>query len=323
VAATCDRLGLRWSKALALDEWANALLSRGEPPDLYQAQDLLREAGEVFGQMGGSYYRARSERQLSAVLAESRDQASAYSTAAQELALAGRIQEGLLPRESPFLPGWQLASVLEPARETSGDFYDFIRLEDGRLGIVVADVSDKGAGAALYMTLTRTLIRTYATAHPDDPAATLDAVNQRILAETDTGMFATVFYGILNPETGDLAYANAGHYPPLLLKADTDEPIQLATGDGMALGIVEDARWERQRLQISAGDALLLYTDGVVDALNAEGEAFGRNRLLAATTAQQGVPAPEMQQAILTHIHDFVGEAPRFDDLTLLVVARR
>jgi serine phosphatase RsbU (regulator of sigma subunit)/tetratricopeptide (TPR) repeat protein len=322
VANASVRLGLRWERALALHEWAGTLLARGEPGDLYRAQELLREAGDIFHDMAAFYYQARVEEQLREVLVRTRDHASAYSKAAQELALAGRIQEGLLPRESPYLPGWQLAAMLEPARETSGDFYDFIRLENGQLGIVIADVSDKGAGAALYMTLTRTLLRTYAAAHPDDPAAALDAVNQRVLAETDTGMFATVFYGILNPETGNLEYANAGHDPPLFLRADTAQAVQALTGDGMALGIVEDARWQQQTVRIEPGDALLLYTDGAVDALNPEGEAFGRERLLATAEGHRGATARDMQEAILTSIHDFVEEAPRFDDLTLMVVAR-
>ena len=322
VVDACERLSLRWEKALALHEWASTLLARDEPGDVYRAQELLREAGDIFRDMGASYYQALVEEKLREVLARSRDHASAYSKAAQELALAGRIQEGLLPRESPFLPGWQLAAILEPARETSGDFYDFIRLENGRLGIVIADVSDKGAGAALYMTLTRTLLRTYAAAHPDNPVAALRAVNQRVLDETDTGMFATVFYGILNAETGELEYVNAGHHPPLFLSADAGQAVQPLAGNGMALGIIEDARWGSQSVRIEPGDTLLLYTDGVVDALNPEGESFGLDRLLAGAAARRGATAPDMQQAILTSVHRFVGEAPRFDDLTLMVVAR-
>ena len=240
--------------------------------------------------------------------------------AVTELAVAGRIQTGLLPREVPRLPGWDILATLEPARETSGDFYDFIALPKGMLGIVVADVIDKGAGAALYMALTRTLIRTFATEYPTLPAQVLSATNERLLKDAKETMFVTVFYGVLDPLTSKLTYSSAGHNPPFLLGGEQDHVKEL-TRTGMALGVLEGVAWEQETLQMAPGDALVIYTDGVTDARDAGGSWFGEKRLLEVAQQAQGCTAVEIQHAILDEIHAFVGDAPRFDDMTLMVLA--
>jgi sigma-B regulation protein RsbU (phosphoserine phosphatase) len=241
----------------------------------------------------------------------------------RELALAGQIQASLLPDRLPHIPGWQLAATLEPARETSGDFYDLIPLPGGCWGLLVADVADKGAGAALYMALSRTLIRTYAVEYAAEPARALQAVNARILEETRTAMFVTVFYGVLDPSRGRLVYCNAGHNPPYLFRASAAgaEAEPLGT-TGMALGLARDAPWQEDAVEFASGDLLCIYTDGVPDAKDAQQRFFGKERMLDALRANPGRTAGEVQAALMAEVHQFVGDASQFDDLTLLFVAR-
>jgi energy-coupling factor transporter ATP-binding protein EcfA2 len=241
------------------------------------------------------------------------------STRRQELALAGRMQASLLPTIPTELPGWQVTAALRPAREASGDFYDFIRLPDGKLGLVIADVVDKGMVAALYMALSRTLIRTYATDYPDRPDLALRAANERILADTQAGLFVTVFYGILDPDTGTLSYCNAGHLPPYLLSKQKVQPL---AGKGMALGVMEEMPWEHRTIQFPPDSALLLYTDGILDAQNPQRERFGTARMLEIAQANLGRSAHGLQEELLTRLQDFMADAPPFDDITLMTVVR-
>ena len=249
----------------------------------------------------------------------------AHRKVEQELAVAWRIQESFLPDHVPQVPGWQLAASLEPARQTSGDFYDLIPLPNGRLGILVADVADKGTGAALYMALSRTLIRTYAIEYDTQPAHALRAANRRILRDTQSDLFVTVFYGILDPDSGSLAYCNAGHNPPYLLGAHTGA-VQALSLTGMALGVIEDETWEEGTAQMAEGDVLVLYSDGIPEAANAQGAFFGTERMLAVLRdVLLALPAPsagEVQDALLAEVRAFVDDAPQFDDMTLMVVVR-
>jgi serine phosphatase RsbU (regulator of sigma subunit) len=240
----------------------------------------------------------------------------------RELALAGEIQASFLPRELPSIPGWQLSVILKPSRETSGDFYDINLLPSGRLGILVADVVDKGAGAALYMALSWTLIRTYAGEYPTQPELVLDAVNRRILTDTRTDQFVTLFYGILDPATGTLVYANAGHCPPYLVSAQHTKVAQQLVRTGIPLGILEDRTWEQKTVQIVPGDVLLLYTDGITEARNEQGEFYGADRPLASMRTSLACPAREIRDAIIADVAEFVGDAPQLDDIALAVVVR-
>jgi hypothetical protein len=162
-------------------------------------------------------------------------QTLAHQRVEQELALAGKIQASFLPQALPHIPGWQLAAALEPARETSGDFYDVIPLSNGHYGLVVADVADKGMGASLYMALSRTLIRTYAAEYESQPELVLAATNRRILMDARAQLFVTTFYGVLDPAAGTLTYCIAGHHPPYLLNAAKGGTIQKLPGTGMAV----------------------------------------------------------------------------------------
>jgi serine phosphatase RsbU (regulator of sigma subunit) len=263
---------------------------------------------------------------LSAQVASACQQARVYAETlstqkmVQELALARRIQDSFLPEHIPQVPGWQIAASLEPARQMAGDFFDFIELPDGRLGVLIADVADKGLGPAMYMALSRTLIRTFAMQYPDRPALVLSTVNQRILADARANLFVTVFYGVLDPASGLLTYANAGHTPPYLINANPG--VQTLRNTGMPLGIDEDSTWTQEMVVLHPGDVLLLYTDGVTDAQNSQGEFIDRKAILNITSHSLGQPVEQIHQAILQVVHDFVGDAPRFDDITLVILGR-
>lgn len=239
----------------------------------------------------------------------------------QELSLAARIQASFLPLALTDAPGWQLAATLEPARQTSGDYYDWGMLSNGRLAVAVADVADKGVGAALYMALTRTILRTFVFEYPDQPAEAFEAANRRIFADARTDLFVTTFYGLIDPASGEMVYCNAGHNPPYVLRRAGGEPIPLMR-TGRPMGMFEDSRWTTHTITLEPGDRVILYTDGVTEAQNAHGEFFGEARLLAVARQSMTCSVEEMQRAILADVHAFVGDAPQADDLTLLVLGR-
>jgi len=272
----------------------------------------------------GERFVAQRERDLELMgyLSQAARAINAVSTRRRELALAGRMQASLLPSAPPDLPGWQMVAALKPARETSGDFYDFIPLPGGRVGLVIADVTDKGMGAALYMALSRTLIRTYASGYPDRPDLALRAANERILADTGANLFITVFYGILDPSSGALTYCNAGHHPPYLLDAGAAGKIQSLPGRGIAMGIIENTDWGHTTVQIAPGAILLLYTDGVLDAQSPQKERFGNEQMLEIAQAGLGRTAQALQDDLLARLQHFIGEEPQFDDITLMTVMR-
>lgn len=245
-----------------------------------------------------------------------------YREAIQELEFAGRIQASFLPRELPSLNGWELAVTLLPARETSGDFFDIFQLSDGRVGFLIADVTDKGLGAALYMALSRTLLRTYALEYDEQPDIVFFSANERILNDARADLFVTVFYGILDQSTGQLTYANAGHNPPLLLGSQDSPTINALETTGMPLGIDQDATWSQNTITINPGEALILYTDGIPDAQNPDGEFFKERRLIEILLNKFGANAQEIQENILDEVQVFVGDAHQFDDITLLIIAR-
>jgi serine phosphatase RsbU (regulator of sigma subunit)/DNA-binding NarL/FixJ family response regulator len=254
--------------------------------------------------------------------AQLRAQALEYQKVAQELALAGQIQASFLPEDLPDLAGWQFAATMEPARETSGDFYDFVPLPNEQWGVVIADVADKGLGAALYMSLGRSLIRTYATEYPNRPDLVLLAANRRLLSDASAGLFITSFYGVLDPMSGTLTYCNAGHNPPYLIRGQEDARIQMLPKTGMVLGVTEDGSWEQSEVRLAQGDTLLFYTDGFIDVKDPAGTPYGEKRLRETVLAHIGHSAQEFQAGLLRELHDFMGDAPQADDITLVVIVR-
>lgn len=242
---------------------------------------------------------------------------------ARELSLAGEVQATFLPTLIPEVPGWQFAVSLVPASETSGDFFDIFTLPDGRIGLLVADVVNKGVCAALFMALSYALFRTHATQYPDAPEQVFTAVNNHILHDTNAQQFVTVFYGILDPRTGRLVYSNAGHCPPLCIAPNNGRAATWLTNTGVPLGLFDDLTWARQEVQLSPQDLLVLYTDGVIEAEDdARKDLFGRARLLERVRRHVGEPAAAVKDAILADVRQFTGLAPLSDDVVVFVVAR-
>ena len=182
--------------------------------------------------------------------------------------MARDIQVSFLPERCPEPAGWEIAADWRAARGVGGDFYDFIELDDERLGLVIADVSDKGVPAALFMSLSRTLVRASAL-ESRSPSRVLQRVNELITTETRSNMFVSVFYGILNLRTGNLTYANAGHNPPILWRAQGRS--WLLTAHGMVLGVLEKVDLEEREVTLKPGELLILHTDGVTEPINAAG----------------------------------------------------
>ncbi|HEX7975932.1 MAG TPA: PP2C family protein-serine/threonine phosphatase, partial [Anaerolineales bacterium] len=241
----------------------------------------------------------------------------------RELSMAGKIQTDILPEKTPEIPGWEFAAILDPARETSGDFYDFIPLANGNWGLVIADVTDKGMGAALFMALSSTLIRTYAARYPTLPALTMDVVNERLLTDTRGSMYITAIYGVLEPSIGRLRYVNAGHNPAYLLHTQKGKQVDRLSRTGMTLGVMEKTHWQQKIARLSAGDLLLLYTDGITEAQNPQGSFFGDQRLLEVLRSKSEASAGEIQKSILNEVHNFVGDYPQQDDIAMIVVRRK
>jgi sigma-B regulation protein RsbU (phosphoserine phosphatase) len=249
----------------------------------------------------------------------------------QELDVARRIQTSFLPECCPQIEGWELATVWRSAREVSGDFYDFIPLPpklgaDGRQvsrsGVVIADVADKGVPAALFMALCRTLVRTMAMDGrlPDEAVG---RANDLILADSQAGLFVTLFYTILDSVSGEIEYVNAGHLPALLIRTGHGiEQMEELRTNGIAMGVLPGVHYERRASHLGIGDLLVLYTDGVIEAQDAEQQMFGKAQLIATIYAHRMQSADELAQAIDNAVAAFVGDAPQFDDFTLVIAKR-
>ncbi len=255
------------------------------------------------------------------------DQKEAYSRAlARELEIGRRIQQGFLPQSLPKLPHWRIAALCEPARQVGGDFYDALILPGGRLAFVVADVCDKGVGAALYMALFRSLLRVQLGQAPagEDSAATLarclSVLNDYIATEHDRdNMFATLFVGILDPDTGRIDYTNAGHDPPMLQRR-ADGSIERLAPTGPAVGLLPGVRHAIASADLAIGDRLIVFTDGMPEARGNLG-ALGEARLIELLVAHGG-NIDEWLALAVECVRAHVGDNDRHDDVTLLCLQR-
>jgi serine phosphatase RsbU (regulator of sigma subunit) len=316
-----QRLGFRVPAAQSLVVWADLLIKRGNADDQEDAQTYLRQAMAEFNEMGIGHYPDIIQRLLKQIQVKQRAQTVENVQMTTELRKARKVQQSLLPANPPQLPGWEIAVLLEPAHETSGDFYDFLTLPGENTGVVIADVTDKGTSAALFMALSRSLWRTFAINHLAEPEQTMADTNQRILTDTHGGLYITMLYGILNPQQAEFTYCSAGHHPALLMRAK-DGAIEKLERTGIPLGVMEETSWKRESVIFEHGDALVLYTDGITDAQNTSEEFYGLERLQEALSQQRGRTAEEIRDALREEVRTWVGKAAQFDDITLMVLVR-
>ena len=242
-----------------------------------------------------------------------------------DLAIACEIQQAILPRVFPPFPEnsdkLDIAASMTPAKDVGGDFYDFFRIDDDRIGFVIADVSGKGIPAAIFMAVSRTLIRATGV-RGGSPADCLTYSNKLLAAESVDCMFVTVFYGIFNLKTGEISYCNAGHNPPYILKRGGAVEVLPMSQDPM-VGAIDGIEYHGATLQLDHGDSLVMFTDGVTEAMNAQNEEFGEERLedtLAEVTMHN---CQQIVEAIKADVAAFVGDAEQSDDITVLALKRQ
>ena len=237
-----------------------------------------------------------------------------------ELDVASGIQQSILPTVFPSRDDYQIYASMEPARNVGGDFFDVVRLEGNRVGLAIADVSDKGVPAALFMMSSRTWMKGAAISSPE-PGTVLGEVNALLHEDNETQMFVTVLYAVYDPETGEFTYASGGHDAPLLVHPDGSSELLPLTG-GIALGIVSDLAYGQNSVVLDHGDTLVLYTDGVTEAMNGEGEQFGIERLHKVFSDRAPKDANEAAHKIFEAVNTFADGAAQSDDITCLTLRR-
>jgi serine phosphatase RsbU (regulator of sigma subunit)/predicted ester cyclase len=236
----------------------------------------------------------------------------------QELRVARRIQQASLPEKVPDLEGWQIVPYYQPAREVGGDFYDFFELPEGRLGLVVGDATGKGVPAALVMASARSMLRAVAQGTEYSPGGVLGRVNDALATDIPANMFITCFYAILDPESGRLIYANAGHDLPYVWQNGEAEELRAR---GMPLGLMPGMSYEQKEIVLEGGDSALFYSDGLVEAHDPQRDMFGFLRLRA--LVREHGKQESLEEALLEQLYSFVGEGwEQEDDITLLTLRR-
>lgn len=328
---------------LLIHQWQNQPIHPGE--DLSQANILpggsillavpLSAKGEVFGIMLAkeimsslAFQEKRMEiitgiaQQVALAIQNEKYKQNLVETQRmeQELELARQSQKTFLPAELPRLYRWELDARWSPAREVGGDFYDIILLDRDHIGLVIADVADKGMAAALYMTVTRTLIRAYSQ-NLSSPSAVLENVNNMLLPDSQDGMFITTVYAILNKRTNKILYANAGHNLPLLIQSNGN--VKPLNKGGISLGVLENIQLTDHEISIGPKEMLLLYTDGVTEAFNQNSEIFGEQRLMAFCAENYELNTVQFLNQLEGAVKTFAGSTPPSDDITMLCLKRQ
>lgn len=235
----------------------------------------------------------------------------------KDMEFARTVQESFLPQRPPDLPGFDFSAHYTPAQEVGGDFYDFIPLDDSRIGIVIGDVSGKGVPAALYMARLGSDLRTLAFTEKG-PADALAKLNNILVERSRRGMFATLLYAELDAKDGGFVMSNAGHLPPIIRRED-GAITRLQASGGAPLGILPGMKFSQERAVLEQGDIMILYTDGIIEAMNQDGQQFGLERLESLLRRNTG-GAEALQSEIIQAVNRFTGNAPRHDDMTLVCI---
>lgn len=237
----------------------------------------------------------------------------------REIEQAADIQQRLLPPSTMELQGYDVFGKADACRAVGGDYFDFVKLSGGRFAMVIGDVSGKGMAAALLMASMQAIFRTLADVEAS-PARLLGSLNRHLVKSANPNKFASFFLGSLEPETGSLLYVNAGHNPPILLRSDGN--VERLPAGGVVLGVFEDAPFEEKSVTLNPGDILTMYSDGVTEQVDPADEEFGEERLIAAVKGNAGLTAQGVHGAVLKALLEFEGEAPQYDDATLVVLKR-
>jgi serine phosphatase RsbU (regulator of sigma subunit) len=288
---------------------------------LLRSQNELRRQEEEVRRLNKDLEKRVAERteQLKRAMAKQQEEAQERERIEQELRVARLIQQTLLPRSLPGLAGYDVAAYYRPAREVGGDFYDFLELEDGRLGLVVGDATGHGVPAALMMANTQSVLRAVAQRGGSEPGRILAEVNEVLLAYMPPSMFVTCFYAILDPRSGTLHYANAGHDLPYLWHGCDCEELRAR---GMPLGLMPGMSYEEKEMVLDTGEGVLFYSDGLVEAHNPEGEMFGFPRLRE-LIAQHAEEERALRDCLMEELYSFTGERwEQEDDITLVTLQR-
>lgn len=285
----------------------------GDAPDGLglMAVALRKLASRVIGQQNRL-------RQLIEELTDALKAKTAFMALQQELDIAARIQKSVLPKPMEPTERFEIAGRMIPAKEVGGDYYDFFMLSPDRLAMTVADVSGKGVAAAFFMAITRTLLRA-TTALVTDPSTTINRLNEILSADNDEAMFVTMFYGVINLQTGEMTYVSAGHNPPLLRRAAGGLEVLPQTG-GVALGVVEGFEFPSKKVTLGAGDMLFMFTDGVTEAAKIDGSLYGDDRLETLFGGLAKDRPADVIDTVVADVRVFEDGAPQADDITCVAL---
>ncbi|MFH1218945.1 MAG: SpoIIE family protein phosphatase [Candidatus Eisenbacteria bacterium] len=240
---------------------------------------------------------------------------------AKEIGIARQVQQNLFPKELPPAEGWQFAAICRPAKAVGGDYYDLFRIDEDHIGFALGDVSGKGLGPSLVMAVVQGIIRSGLAERVTDVAGLMAKLNEHLLSSTSAGMFITLFIGVLNTKTGHLRYVNGGHNPPMLVSGSGQETLTLQTG-GPLVGIMPRVRFDDGEVSLGSGCLLAVFSDGVTEATNENGDMFGEQQLLGGLKQSRTLSAPAALAHVLESVDRFAGSAEQADDISLVVIKR-